>query len=172
LEGRAIRKIPLPSAHFTRYVEEIKMKVYLLTFLIVIILFAISQFLKKSKKVQGTMSNILSYIDKLIKSTKNDSFLIIIIKDTNDFIQFTKTDNGVKLDFPLVTQSHKDLENQFRDICSKYSLNIIESKGTDGTRFLDVNIQGSSYDITKINQSILTDLFKINSTTALLFDSN
>ena len=60
---------------------------------------------------QGQLSELERYIDRLMRSTSETSFLVVIVGHEDDFIQMTGNRAGVQLDFPLVTQRQQMRED-------------------------------------------------------------
>ena len=124
------------------------------------------------KMLIGTIDNIDGNIEKLMNSSLDDSFLVIQSKDNEDFIQLTGGIKGVQLDFPLITEKQKKSESTFRNTCKELNLNIIENKGSDGTVFLDVDINGTTSEVANVIKKFAIKFLNVNSKTNLQFDLN
>ena len=105
-----------------------------------------------------------------MKSTNEYAYLIIKIQDSEDFIQFTGDAKGVQLDLPLITERQKELETAFWHVSKDLNLKVVENKGSDGSRFLDIDLNGNAFEITNIVKIFIEKLFNVNSGTKLVFE--
>ncbi len=105
-----------------------------------------------------------------MQSTNEYSFLIIKIQGTYDFIQFTGDTKGVQLNFPLITEEQKQHEAAFNNVSKKLNLKVIENKGSDGSRFLDIDINGNANEISNTIKSFIKNLFNVDQSTSLEFE--
>ncbi len=148
----------------------VKMKILIFIFvclIVVLYLFLPSKKVKVIPKIQGNLKDIENYINRLMVSDNDNSFLIIGISGTEDFIQFSGDNKGVQLDFPLVTDRQKELESHFRQSAKKEGLKIIDNTGSDGSFFLDIDINGSSAEITKVISALLKRVFGVTESSTL-----
>ena len=128
-----------------------------------------SKKVKEIPKAQGSLKDIENFINSLMVSDNDNAFLILGISGTEDFIQFSGVEKGVLLDFPLITDRQKELESHFRQSVLKEGLKIIENKGSDGTIFLDIDINGSPTDISKTTGALLKRVFGVTESSMLEF---
>ena len=108
-------------------------------------------------------------MEGLMASTRGDSFLIITVKRTGDFVQFTGHPAGVQLDFPVITMPQKILEPEFHDTAKKLGLTVVESKGSDGSRFLDIGIEGSPSEVAQVVSAFLAEFLQVRGDSDLEF---
>ena len=151
------------------------MKIVIIIIASILIAFLAFKFLSKSNDsitTIGSVDSIESIIENLMKSTNEYAYLIIKIHGTEDFIQFTADANGVQLDLPLITDRQKDLGSAFRRAGSDLNLEVIENKGTDGSPFLDINLNGNAAEITNIINQFIGKLFNVSPSTKLVFEYN
>lgn len=151
----------------------VKMKINLIILALILIAFLNLNFSKKPNNTVisiGNVDSIENIIENLMKSTSENAFLIIKIHGTDDFIQFTGDAKGVQLDFPLITDRQKNLESAFRSAGKDLNLKIIENKGSDGSSFLDIDINGNASEITNIVKKFIGKLFNANPSTKLEFE--
>ena len=120
-------------------------------------------------KIQGRLKNLEENLSKLMGSNNGHAFLIVEVSGTEDFIQFSGDVKGAQLDFPLVTDHQKEMEAQIRQSAKNQNLAIIENKGSDGSRFLDIDIDGSPSEIAEISKGLLVSIYGVNESTALMF---
>lgn len=149
------------------------MKITLILIVLILIAFFSFNFLSKSNDSVtsiGNVENIENIIENLMKSTNEYAYLIIKIQDSEDFIQFTGDAKGVQLDLPLITVRQKELETAFWHVGKDLNLKVVENKGSDGSRFLDIDLNGNAFEITNIVKIFIEKLFNVNSSTKLVFE--
>lgn len=100
------------------------------------------------------------------------SFLIIKVAGTEDFLQLSAASDQAQVSFPLVTERQRGLEKQLREAAAELSLSFRESRGTDGSRFLDCDFAGSSREVAETCHYLLKRLFAVSDETPLLFETN
>ena len=120
-------------------------------------------------KIQGSLKDIEENLSKLMVSNNDHAFLIVEVFGTEDFIQFSRDHKGVQLDFPLVTDRQKKMEEKIRQSAKNQNIAIIENKGSDGSRFLDIDIDGSPSEIAEISKGLLKNIYGVNESTTLMF---
>lgn len=148
------------------------MKILIVIFAIIILgafLLVRSKQNQEIPKIQGSLKDLEANLSKLMGSNNDHAFLIIEVSGTEDFIQFSGDDKGVQLDFPLVTDRQKEMEAQIRQSAKNQNLAIIENKGSDGSRFLDIDIDGSPSEITEISKALLKSIYRVNESSTLMF---
>ena len=106
-------------------------------------------------------ASMQAHIEGLMASPRQDSFLIVTVKGTEEFIQFTSDQTGVQLDFPIITARQRTKEQSFRETAKKQGLAVIESKGSDGSRFLDINIEGSPSEVSQVARAFVADFLDV-----------
>ena len=106
-------------------------------------------------------ASLQAHIERLMVSPRPDSFVIVTVKGTGDFIQFTGDQTGVQLDFPIITARQKTKEQRFRETARKQGLAVIESKGSDGSRFLDINIEGSPSEVSRVARAFAAEFLDV-----------
>jgi len=117
----------------------------------------------------GSKKDVVVYVDRLMRSLSEYAFLIIGVGHNDDFIQMTGDRNGVQLDFPLITPRQKMREALINDAARNEGLSVVENLGTDGSRFLDIDVEGSSKRIAVISCRMLERLFAVDDNTVLSF---
>lgn len=95
--------------------------------------------------ITGRLREIEYYIHNLMSGDNDTAFLVIEISGTEDFIQFLKDEKGVQLDFPLVTDRQKQLEERVRQEALEQNLELLENNGTDGQKNVLLNVNAYSY---------------------------
>ena len=117
----------------------------------------------------GNLESISRYIERLMLDGREGGFLIISIQGTDDFIQFTGDAQGVQIDFPIVTKRQASLEQAFMDACRVIGVSVKRSSGTDGSQFLDANINGSVHEVSGKVWTVLSTLYSVSEDTTLAF---
>jgi hypothetical protein len=151
------------------------MKIAIIIFALVLIAFFIFIFSKRSDDTTtsvGSIDDIENNIEKIMRSTKKDAFLIAKVHGTSDFIQFTGDAKGVQLDFPLVTDRQKSMETAFRSVAKELNLEIVGNRGSGGQNFLDIDIKGTTAEITVIARTLMEKLFRVNQNTKIEYELN
>jgi hypothetical protein len=151
------------------------MKIIIISIFVVLAIWFVVSCTKKSDdhgKIIGSLKDIENKINLLMNGNNEQSFLVIEISGTGDFIQFTGDKKGVQLDFPLLTENQKRMESKIRSIAKDQSLTVVENKGTDGNKFLDIDLNGTPAAVSKKIKSFLEKLFDVNDNTKLKFELN
>src|SRR6266436_2642960 len=81
------------------------------------------------------------------------------IAHSDDFMQLTGAERGVQIDFPLVTPRQRGFEDKVREVASRKGLEVVENLGSDGTRFLDMNVNGESREVAAVCSKVLREVF-------------
>ena len=119
---------------------------------------------------KGRLSELEQYVDRLMRSTSETSFLVVIVENDDDFIQMTGNREGVQLDFPLVTQRQQMREELIKIGAQADGLLIVENRGTNGARFFDIDIEGSAEEIAGVCRRFIKRLFDIDEEVLLTFN--
>jgi hypothetical protein len=120
--------------------------------------------------ITGWLREIEYYIHKLMSGDNDTAFLVIEIAGTEDFIQFLKNEKGVQLDFPLITDRQKQLEERVRQEAFEQNLELLENNGTDGMPFLTIfliPVNGTSLEVAQSIENLLINIFGVNANTML-----
>jgi hypothetical protein len=151
------------------------MKITLIILALVLIALFIFIFAKRSDDAMtsvGGIDDIEGNIEKIMRTTKKDAFLIAKVHGTSDFIQFSGDAKGVQLDFPLVTDRQKSMETAFRSVAKELNLQIVENRGSGGEHFLDIDIKGTAAEISFIVRTLMEKLFRVNQSTRIEYELN
>jgi hypothetical protein len=120
------------------------------------------------KSESGHVFDIPLYVDRLMRANDACAFLTINITP-DDFMQLTGDASGVQIDFPLITARQRGFETKIRHVASGAHLEVIENSGSDGSRFLDMNVNGASDKVAAICSKILRGVFGVSGDVALTF---
>ncbi len=100
------------------------------------------------------------------------TFLIIGLSGTEDFLQLTATPQSAQIDFPLITARQRSLEPKIQQIAAELKLDFYETRGSDGSRFLDCDLKGTAREIADACRELLTRVFGISEDRRLTFKSD
>ena len=139
-------------------------------FTIAVIAFVVYLLLPSKRIVSnGKLIDLPNKFNVLLNSTPSVSSLIIAIKGKNDFIQFSKGEKYVEMDYPVITESHIENEEKYRAICSKLGLILRETTGSDGSLFLDADVTPDVELLADTSKEILCAVFGAKDDTKLKY---
>ena len=139
---------------------------------VVLMIFACSRRTGDDGKISGRIDDVEQNIAQLMKSDNEQAFLVIGTSENDEFIQFTPYEDGVQLDFPLITKRQEAREAQFKQIAKELKLKVIENEGTDGSRFLDIDLNGTAAEISQTVKIFLRKLYGLNDSSIIQLDQN
>jgi hypothetical protein len=119
-------------------------------------------------RVPGTVADAPAYVNALQESPVPDAYLIIEVRGTPDFLQLTASPEGSELDMPLITQRQRMLEPRFRSVATDLGLAVRERRGSDGSRFLDIDLPVAPAAGALV-QEFVTRFFELGEQTQLVF---
>jgi hypothetical protein len=122
-----------------------------------------------AEKVLGEGADIAKYLTRLEATAGTGGFLVIGVAGTEDFLQLTASDGMFELDLPLITIRQRQVEGSFRQLASELQLSVRESSGTDGTEFLDIDLEGPAADAAPTVEAFLNRLYGVETATPLSF---
>ena len=100
------------------------------------------------------------------------AFLIVHVVGTKDFLQLTAAPDSAEIDFPLITERQQALETQIRATAAEMRLDVRETRGSDGSRFLDCDISGTPAEIASGCRKFLQRVFGARDDARLLYETN
>jgi len=121
------------------------------------------------KSEQGNVYGIPGYIARLMRSADERAFLTISIARSDDFLQMTGDGRGVQIDFPMITTRQRSFEEKIRGIALRQGLAVVENLGSDGARFLDVDVEGSPRAVAAVCSKILREVYNVSGDAELIF---
>jgi len=119
--------------------------------------------------VAGNFSDIEANVSRVLVNQQNTGVLVIQVVDHEAFVQFTGGQSGIQLAFPMVTEYQKSSEPSLRSFLKGHGMDVHESSGSDGTRFLDVDLPPDSKTIATTISQLLVSLYGISSEAKLRF---
>ena len=121
---------------------------------------------------RGTSADVRRHLQRLVNAQDQRAFLIISVEGTPHFLQFSANTSGIEMDFPLVTSEQRDREARFRELCSAESLPLRETRGSDGTPFLDCDLPRDAAQASEIVRRALEGLFGVSDSASLRFEGD
>jgi hypothetical protein len=125
---------------------------------------------RKTLRVKANASKIDAFVSALMRAP--DPFLIIGVAGTEDFLQLTASSRGAQIDFPLITERQRHLEPKILQAAAELHLDFHETRGTDGSRFLDCDLVGNSAEIADVCRKLLIHVYGISDSTRLAFETD
>ena len=126
---------------------------------------------RRVHRIRSTAALLEPHISRLMGST-SQTFLIVHVADTKDFLQLTASPDGAQIDFPLITERQRALEPKIREAARELRLDFRETLGSEGSRFLDCDFAGTSQQIANACRTLLTRVFGISEDAPLVFESD
>jgi hypothetical protein len=119
------------------------------------------------------LTKIKSYVEQLIRTSPGDgAFLVITVNGTEDFLQMTGDTSGVQLNFPLITARQMSMESNIRAVAERNGFVLVENKGSDGSRFLDINLSANASEAARVSEILLREVFRVADATKLDFEGD
>ncbi len=137
-----------------------KIIVTLITLLSILILYLLFKN-PEQKPILGNLRDFDKMINNLIESKNQESFLIIQISNSTNFIQFKYyEEDGLEIDFPLVTNEQKENKDRIIKYCDDKRLNYKINKGSDEiSEFIDIYVKSDTEAQIKIVKQIFKDIY-------------
>ena len=120
----------------------------------------------------GTTKDLENYIGIMMLSTEKYAFVIATVQGTRDFVQFSGNTKNIRLDFPLITDRQKSMEVAFRTTAKEMALKIIENRGTGDEVFLDIDLKGTTAEISVVARTFMERFFGITQDTKIKYRLN
>lgn len=112
------------------------------------------------------------YVERLMRSTWDGAFLVVTVEGSEDFVQMTAGEEGVQIDFPLVTARQRGFESKIRATAEGEGLAVEENVGSDGARFLDMYLAKDADAVARACRAFLREVFGAREDTRLEFDGD
>ena len=120
----------------------------------------------------GTIKDLENYIGIMMLSAEKYAFVTATVKGTKDFVQFSGNTKNIRLDFPVITDRQKSMEAAFRTTAKEMDLKIFENRGTGGEIFLDIDIKGTTAEISAIARTFMERFLGITQDTKIKYRLN
>ncbi len=118
---------------------------------------------------EGSMLNLPVIIKEVMETNKDGPFVIIQVSGTENFLQITADNQGIQLDFPMATEAQLKYKSKIIMVGENLGLKLTENRGTDGTLFLDFDINGKPEYISGIVKKFLIQVYNAEETSNLTY---
>jgi hypothetical protein len=145
--------------------DGVEMSKILITIFVILILIAALRSLWQKRHVDQPNASRSSglqlddLIRRLMNSKKDGAFLIVGVQGSEDFLQMTSVSTRVQLDFPLITDRQQSLESNIRRAAANQKLIVKEQRGSDDSRFLDIDIDGEPTHIAAVCRRFMEQVY-------------
>ncbi len=120
----------------------------------------LSRYSKSEEQIEiGSINQLESLVTRLVNSKVEFSYLGIKPEGASAFFQLTASDEGAQVDFPLITDEQKGLGSAVEEVAKKNALVVYETIGTDGSKFLDIDVNGNPDRITETVKILVKGVF-------------
>lgn len=126
---------------------------------------------RRTHRITGSAAELELRISHLMHSGRQ-TFLIVRIAGTKDFLQLTATKDSAQIDFPLITDRQRELEPKIRQAAADLGLDFGETRGSDGGRFLDCDLRGTSLEVAEVCRQLLTRVFGMPTDGPVAYESD
>ncbi len=129
----------------------------------------------RRRRMQATspsLHHIAHHVNALMRSTTPDAFVMIRVQGTDDFIQFSGDRHGIQMDFPMITEHQQELRPLIEQTCHQLGLSLTVNIGSDGTEFLDYELQGTRESIAETIKTIFQHVFHVDESQPLEFQAH
>lgn len=117
---------------------------------------------------RARLPDLASYVARLMRSKDAHAFLIIEIAHSEDFLQLSGDARGVQIDFPLMTARQRGYEQKIKEVASRAGHEVVETNGSNGARFLDIDVNGESWEVAAVCAQLLREAFSVSGDVELL----
>jgi len=116
---------------------------------------------RRQLKVRGRFSDLGSYLGGLMAADNPHAFLVVAFRGGPHFVQFSGHKGGIQLDMPLITPEQISLHSSLEATCRNEGLTPKIDKGSDGSEFLDCDIDGEFDVVVLAAENIITSAFGV-----------
>jgi hypothetical protein len=125
-----------------------------------------------SSVASGTVADLDAYIQKLLNAPSGSSLIIEVSELADRFLQFTAGPDAIQIDHPLITAEQIQREQALRRILEAAGLTPYETRGSDGSRFLDCDMPPHETEAAILVRGLPQSLFGVDSSSELRFFGN
>ncbi len=127
---------------------------------------------RRVHKIRGTAALLEAQTSRLMRSPEQ-TFLVVRVAGTKDFIRLMAApDLGVQIGFPLITERQRAMEPKIRQAAGELQLVFHETRGSNGSRFLDCDFKGGAREIADACRQLLVHVYGISDATPLSFETD
>ncbi len=117
----------------------------------------------------GTVKDLARHIQRLIDAPERSSLIIELTGLEGAFLQFTAGPSSIQIDHPLITPQQVQREDALRKAFSVTGLTPYETRGSDGSRFLECDVPRDPTVVALLVQRTFESLFRVDSHNELRF---
>ena len=126
-----------------------------------------------TKGIVGTIKDLEGHLGQMMmRGSEKHAFVIAIVQGTNDFVQFSGDTDSIELDFPLVTDRQKSMEEKFRSAAKSMNLEVIDNRGTGSNLFLDIDLKGTAAEVSVVVRAFIEKFLEIDQNTGMEYRLN
>jgi len=98
--------------------------------------------------------------------------VILTVRGKDQFVQYSGGTTGIQLDLPLVTRDQQDRESEIRAFFAERGEDVVERRGTDGARFLDVDLPADADRLARLTAGVVCEVYGAPRTVRLVVQSD
>src|SRR5688500_13118136 len=117
----------------------------------------------------GTITDLAGHIQRLIDAPEGSWLRVDLIDQAGAVLQFTAAPDRIQIDHPLVTPQQIEREDALRNTLFTLGLTPYETRGSDGSRFLDCEAPRDAERCAIVVRRILESVFRVDFSTRLRF---
>ena len=134
--------------------------------LILIGLFAAKALIKgwknRTRKETEKLERLRDLVPQLMASKNKSSFLRISPDGHKEFFQITSENKRVQINFPLISEGQVALREIIEQAANRRNIPIHETTGSDGSKFLDIDIEENPDQVTNVLYYFMGEAFQTN----------
>lgn len=98
--------------------------------------------------------------------------VILTVRGTDHFVQYSGVTTGIQLDLPLVTRHQQEREAEIHAFFARQGERVVERRGTNGARFLDVDLPADPDRLARLTAGLVCEVFGAYRTVKLVVQSD
>jgi len=98
--------------------------------------------------------------------------VILTVRGTDSFVQYSGGATGIQLDLPLITPHQQEREAAIHAFFAKQGERVIERRGTDGARFVDVDLPADPDRLARLTAGLVSEVFGASRIVKLVVQSD
>ena len=120
---------------------------------------AVSPLRPANSKIETSLDDLAPHFARL--AANEVPSLIVAVRNTGEFLQFSGQSGQIQLDLPLITQEQQNLEPMLLAALISRGLEPYVTIGSDGARFLDADLNGTPDQIATLVSSVFQEVFRL-----------
>jgi hypothetical protein len=119
--------------------------------------------------VLGTAADLPRHLTRLTRAPSGAYLIVQAAGEDDAFLQFSAGRDAIQMDHPLITEKQLSREDAFRAACESIRRVAYETRGSDGSRFLDCDLPTDPSVAAADARRVLESVFEIQPNTQLRF---